>query len=205
MPSSLRPDLAAPTVAPLEPSTRLLLGPGPSSVHPRVLRAMATPLLGYLDPEFLTLLDETQALLRHVFQTQNAWTLPVSGTGMAGMETLLANLLRVPSIVFAVNKLDAVEDPHVAFTNIRAALLAFTEAARIEARGIIPISALKGHNVVEAQPGWCGYEGLSLLQWLEQLDVTPPETDEAFSFPVQWVEKFSSSSDTSQGRRVFWG
>lgn len=79
--------------AELSPSPRLLLGPGPSSVHPRVLRAMATPLLGYLDPEFLQLLDETQALLRDTFQTENAWTLPVSGTGMAGMETLLANLL----------------------------------------------------------------------------------------------------------------
>ena len=77
----------------LSPSPRLLLGPGPSSVHPRVLRAMSTPLLGYLDPEFLQILDDTQALLRYVFQTQNAWTLPVSGTGMAGMETLLANLL----------------------------------------------------------------------------------------------------------------
>jgi alanine-glyoxylate transaminase/serine-glyoxylate transaminase/serine-pyruvate transaminase len=80
-------------VSELNPSPRLLLGPGPSSVHPRVLRAMATPLLGYLDPEFLTLLDETQALLRHAFQTANTLTLPVSGTGMAGMEALLANLL----------------------------------------------------------------------------------------------------------------
>jgi sulfate adenylyltransferase subunit 1 len=70
---------------------------------------------------------------------------------------------------------------------------------------VVPISALKGHNVVEAQPGWCGYHGLSLLALLEQLDVTPAETGEAFAFPVQWVEKFSSSSDTSQGRRVFWG
>jgi alanine-glyoxylate transaminase / serine-glyoxylate transaminase / serine-pyruvate transaminase len=77
----------------LNPSPRLLLGPGPSAVHPRVLRAMSTPLLGYLDPEFLKLLDETQALLRYVYQTENAWTLPVSGTGMAGMEALLANLL----------------------------------------------------------------------------------------------------------------
>jgi sulfate adenylyltransferase subunit 1 len=59
--------------------------------------------------------------------------------------------------------------------------------------------------VVEAQPGWCGYQGLSLLQLLEQLDVVAAETNEAFAFPVQWVEKFSSSSDTSQGRRVFWG
>ncbi|MEJ8839630.1 sulfate adenylyltransferase subunit 1 [Ramlibacter sp. AN1133] len=119
--------------------------------------------------------------------------------------TLLANLLRVPAIVFAVNKLDAVEDPTVAFTNIRDALERFTEAAGIHARAIVPISALKGHNVVEAQPGWCGYQGLSLLTLLEQLDVTPAETTEAFAFPVQWVEKFSSSSDTSQGRRVFWG
>jgi sulfate adenylyltransferase subunit 1 len=119
--------------------------------------------------------------------------------------TLLANLLRVPAIVFAVNKLDAVEDPTVAFTNIRGALGTFTEAAGVHARAIVPISALKGHNVVEAQPGWCGYHGPSLLQLLEQLDVTPAETTEAFAFPVQWVEKFSSSADTSQGRRVFWG
>jgi alanine-glyoxylate transaminase/serine-glyoxylate transaminase/serine-pyruvate transaminase len=82
-----------PTYPELNPSPRLLLGPGPSSVHPRVLRAMATPLLGYLDPEFLKLLDETRDLLRYVFQTNNEWTLPVSGTGMAGMETVLANLL----------------------------------------------------------------------------------------------------------------
>ena len=77
----------------LDPSPRLLLGPGPSSAHPRVLRAMSTPLLGYLDPEFLKMLDETQDLLRYVFQTGNELTLPVSGTGMAGMEAVLSNLL----------------------------------------------------------------------------------------------------------------
>jgi sulfate adenylyltransferase subunit 1 len=119
--------------------------------------------------------------------------------------SLLVNLLRVPSIVFAVNKLDAVEDPTIAFNNISGALQAFTSAAGIEVRAIVPISALKGHNVVEGQPGWCGYQGPSLLQLLEQLDVVAAETDEPFAFPVQWVEKFSSSSDTSQGRRVFWG
>lgn len=119
--------------------------------------------------------------------------------------TLLANLLRVPSIVFTVNKLDAVDDATTAFHNIRAALEKFTQAAGVKAHAIIPISALKGHNVVEAKPGWCGYEGLSLLQVLELLDVTPAECSEAFAFPVQWVEKFSSSADTSQGRRVFWG
>jgi sulfate adenylyltransferase subunit 1 len=119
--------------------------------------------------------------------------------------SLLVNLLRVPSILFAVNKLDAVEDPELAFRHIAGALAGFAEAAGIAVRAIVPISALKGQNVVEPAPGWCGYEGLSLLQWLEQLDVASTEADEPFAFPVQWVEKFSSSSDTSQGRRIFWG
>ena len=119
--------------------------------------------------------------------------------------SLLVNLLRVPSIVFAVNKLDAVEDSTLAFKNITAALAAFAKAARIPVKATVPVSALKGYNVVDAKPGWCGYEGLSLLQLLEHLPVTAAESTEAFSFPVQWVEKFSSSSDTSQGRRVFWG
>lgn len=119
--------------------------------------------------------------------------------------SLLVNLLRVPSIVFAVNKLDAVEDPVLAFKNIAAALAAFAQAARIPVKATVPVSALKGYNVVDAKPGWCGYEGLSLLQLLEHLPATSAESTEAFSFPVQWVEKFSSSSDTSQGRRVFWG
>ena len=59
--------------------------------------------------------------------------------------------------------------------------------------------------MVHASAGWCGYTGPSLLTLLEQLPVTAPETEVPFAFPVQWVEKFSSSSDTSQGRRVFWG
>lgn len=73
----------------LNPSPRLLLGPGPSQISPRVLRACATPLLGYLDPEYLRLMDETQTLLREVFQTQNEWTVCAPGTGMAGMEAAL--------------------------------------------------------------------------------------------------------------------
>ena len=119
--------------------------------------------------------------------------------------SLLVNLLRVPSIVFAVNKLDAVDNPALAFDHIRAALGEFASAAGIPVRAIVPISALKGHNVVHAHPGWCGYDGLSLLQLLEQLDVAGAETAEPLSFPVQWVEKFSASADTRQGRRVFWG
>lgn len=77
----------------LNPSPRLLLGPGPSPVHPRVLRAMAAPLIGYLDPEWFAIMEEEQALLRQVFLTQNELTLPMSGTGMTGMETALANFV----------------------------------------------------------------------------------------------------------------
>ena len=120
--------------------------------------------------------------------------------------SLLVNLLRVPSIVFTVNKLDAVQDPTVAFENISAALIAFAQAAKIPVKAIVPISALIGYNVVDAKPGWCGYEGPSLLELLEHLPATAAETQEAFAFPVQWVEKTSSSSsNTAQGRRVFWG
>ena len=128
--------------------------------------------------------------------------------------SLLVNLLRVPSIVFAVNKLDALEDASrpetagqaaLAFANISHALEAFAQAAGIRVTAIVPISALKGHNVVESVEGWCGYEGPSLLELLEQLPATPADTEAPFAFPVQWVEKFSSSSDTSQGRRIFWG
>ncbi len=119
--------------------------------------------------------------------------------------SLLVNLLRVPSIVFAVNKLDAVEDATLAFNNISAALAAFAQAAKIPVTATVPVSALKGFNIVDGTPGWCGYEGPSLLALLEHLPATPAETDEAFSFPVQWVEKFSASADTSQGRRIFWG
>ena len=118
---------------------------------------------------------------------------------------LLVSLLRVPSIVFAVNKLDALDDGALAFDQISAALRAFTAAAGITVTAIVPISALKGHNVVTPAPLWCDYDGPCLLDILEELPVTPAETTLPFTFPVQWVEKFSASSDTSQGRRVFWG
>src|SRR3989337_3482126 len=77
----------------LNPSPRLLLGPGPSLVHPRVLRAMATPLIGHLDPDFLTILAELRSMLQTFFQTENELTLAVSGTGTAAMEAALSNLI----------------------------------------------------------------------------------------------------------------
>jgi alanine-glyoxylate transaminase/serine-glyoxylate transaminase/serine-pyruvate transaminase len=77
----------------LDPPARLLLGPGPSPVHPRVTRALAAPALGHLDPALLKLLEEARVLLRRVFRTTNPRTLAVSGTGMAGMEAVLGSLL----------------------------------------------------------------------------------------------------------------
>jgi alanine-glyoxylate transaminase/serine-glyoxylate transaminase/serine-pyruvate transaminase len=78
---------------PLNPSPRLLLGPGPCDVHPRVLSVMTTPLLGHFDPQFLEIMNEVQEMLRQTFQTRNALTFPVSATGMAGMETCMVNVL----------------------------------------------------------------------------------------------------------------
>ncbi len=77
----------------LNPSPRVLLGPGPSDIHPRVLSAMATPLVGHLDPQFLEMMNDTQDMLRQAFLTSNLLTFPVSATGMGGMETCLVNLL----------------------------------------------------------------------------------------------------------------
>ena len=94
----------APQFSDLNPSPRILLGPGPSMVAPRVLRALSTPLVGHLDPEFLILMNEVQQLLRYVFQTENELTIPVSGTGSAGMESALCNFIEPGDrVLIAVN------------------------------------------------------------------------------------------------------
>jgi alanine-glyoxylate transaminase/serine-glyoxylate transaminase/serine-pyruvate transaminase len=88
----------------LIPPRRLLLGPGPSMVHQRVLRAMATPLLGHLDPAFLTVMNDIQGLLRHVFATANQFTLAISGTGSAGMEAAIVNVVEPgEAVIVGVN------------------------------------------------------------------------------------------------------
>lgn len=76
-----------------DPSARILLGPGPSMTHPRVIRALSAPTVGHLDPELLALYAEEQELLRTVFQTKNEWTFALSGTGTSGMEAALMNLV----------------------------------------------------------------------------------------------------------------
>ena len=88
----------------INPGERLLMGPGPSDVPARVLQAMAAPCIGHLDPYFLGTMNETQQLLRHLFQTQNALTIPVSATGSAGMEACFVNLVECgDEVVVAVN------------------------------------------------------------------------------------------------------
>jgi alanine-glyoxylate transaminase/serine-glyoxylate transaminase/serine-pyruvate transaminase len=86
------------------PAERILLGPGPSPVPQRVLRALAAPTLGHLDPQYLAIMDETCEFLRQIFRTTNALTFPVSGTGMAGMECVATNLIEPgDEIIVCVN------------------------------------------------------------------------------------------------------
>ena len=88
----------------LQPAARFLLGPGPSNVHPRVMKAMLSPVVGHLDPDFVRVMEDLKKLLRAVFQTINEITFPVSGTGSAGMETVIANLIEDgDEVVIGVN------------------------------------------------------------------------------------------------------
>jgi len=88
----------------LQPSARVLLGPGPSNIHPRVMKAMLSPVVGHLDPDFVRVMEDIKKLLRIVFQTSNEITFPVSGTGSAGMEAAMANLIEDgDEVVVAVN------------------------------------------------------------------------------------------------------
>src|SRR5215216_2103682 len=80
-------------------SERILMGPGPCNPYPEVVAAMGRPMLGHLDPEFVALLDETCERLRQVFRTANPLTLPISGTGSAGMEAAFVNVVRPGDVV----------------------------------------------------------------------------------------------------------
>jgi sulfate adenylyltransferase subunit 1 len=127
--------------------------------------------------------------------------------------SLLLKLLRVPTIVFVVNKLDLVDDTSLAFQNISLAIQSFCKVAGLTTHSIIPISALLGFNVVtQKQDGWAGYTGPSLLNILEDLPTNhTPENDhkQALYLPVQWVEKMTDTKNTQtntrQSRRILWG
>ena len=89
------------TLAPLNPPRRLLFGPGPTMVDPRVYQVLSKPLVGHLDPYFIQVLEDVQQLLKGVFGIKEGFTIAISGTGSAGMEAAVANLIE-PGMKFAV-------------------------------------------------------------------------------------------------------
>jgi len=126
---------------------------------------------------------------------------PVKLLPQTRRHALLAQMLRVPSIVFAVNKLDAVEQTQAAYEAVRRALLDFAEQAGIVPAGIIPVSALRGDNVtLPLDAPW--YDGPSLLQLLESLPTTQERTEGAMLLPVQYVARDDGDANPT---RVFWG
>jgi sulfate adenylyltransferase subunit 1 len=115
---------------------------------------------------------------------------------------LLAQLLRLPSIVFAVNKLDAVADAAAAYAAVSRALEAFAGEAGFEHAGVVPVSALRGDNVTAPlNAPW--YRGPSLLQLLERLPAAPERVDAPFSLPVQYVAR--QGDGVGEQPRVLWG
>ena len=124
----------------LEPPHRILMGPGPSNVDYRVYRALTTPIIGHLDPEFLKIMDGVQEKLRRVFRTSNPVTIPVSGTGSAGMEAALVNFIEPgdPVVVcvggvFADRMCDIAERAGARLLRVEAEWGTATDPARVEA------------------------------------------------------------------------
>jgi sulfate adenylyltransferase subunit 1 len=127
---------------------------------------------------------------------------PVVLLAQTRRHTLLARLLRVPSIVFAVNKLDAVDDPAQAYGAVRDALLAFAQQANVDVAGVIPVSALRGDNVTQPlDADW--YDGPSLLQLLESLPAAQERKDGDLLIPVQYVAR--EGEGTGNQPRTLWG
>ncbi len=127
---------------------------------------------------------------------------PVPLLAQTRRHALLAHLLRVPSIVFAVNKLDAVADPAQAYAAVRDALLGFAEHAGIRVAGIVPVSALRGDNVTQPlDAAW--YDGPSLLQLLESLPTAQERKDGDLLVPVQYVAR--EGEGTGNQPRTLWG
>lgn len=119
--------------------------------------------------------------------------------------SLLAQLLRVPSLVFAINKIDALDDPGAGFAKVKTALDKFAAAAGLNVAATVPVSALRGDNVTQPldAPWW---NGESLLQVLERLPTLSERTDAPLSLPVQYVQKDAyQSQGTGVQPRVLWG
>jgi sulfate adenylyltransferase subunit 1 len=131
---------------------------------------------------------------------------PVALLPQTRRHALLAQLLRVPSIVFAINKIDALDDPQPAFEAVSRALQAFAREAGIEVAAIVPVSALRGDNVTRPlQAPW--YSGPSLLQLLHSLPTTQERVDGALLLPVQYVarEAGEQADGTGHQPRTLWG
>ena len=118
----------------------------------------------------------------------------------------------MPSIVFAINKLDAIEeDTETAFHNVKASLEAFAQQAGIAVKGVIPVSALRGDNVTTPSANWPWYQGPTLLHVLEGLPSTDERHEGALLHPVQYVTRDSvgegeaTASGTGHQYRAFWG
>ena len=123
----------------------------------------------------------------------------------------LCSAFDVPSVVFAVNKLDAVEDPAAALSSISSSIESFCQASRIRPRAVVPVSALLGLNVAGRAPaGWAGFDGPCLLEILEGL---PTLADEArarsarapLALPAQWIQRRGAPQAPGASARVAWG
>ncbi|WP_088279296.1 sulfate adenylyltransferase subunit 1 [Ideonella sp. A 288] len=172
------------------PRRKFIIADAPG--HEQYTRNMVTAAAG--SDAAVVLVDITKLDWRHR---------PVALLPQTRRHALLAHLLRVPSIVFAVNKLDAVDDPQAAFEAARDALLAFVREARLSGlSGIVPVSALRGDNVaLPMDSGW--YRGPSLLQLLESLPTTQERTQGEMLLPVQYVAR--EGDGTGHQPRTFWG
>ncbi len=135
-------------------------------------------------------------------------TQPVALLAQTRRHALLAHLLRVPNIVFAINKLDAVENPGPAFAAVSEALQAFALEARLEASAIVPVSALRGDNVIQhvsvQSNDWASwYRGPSLLQVLEALPAADESHDGPLAIPLQYIA--NEGEGTGHQPRTLWG
>ncbi len=175
------------------PSRKFIIADAPG--HEQYTRNMVTAAAG----------SDAAVVLVDITKLDTSAT-PVVLLPQTRRHALLAQLLRVPSIVFAVNKLDAVQDPAQAFKAVAQALEAFAAEAGFAHAGIVPVSALRGDNVTTPlHVDW--YQGPSLLQLLETLPVVQEATAEAFSLPVQYVARHVSREGQGAGEqpRVLWG
>ena len=135
-------------------------------------------------------------------------TRPVTLLAQTRRHALLAHLLRVPNIVFAINKLDAVDDAGAAFAAVSEALRAFAVEAGLDAGAIVPVSALRGDNVTQPVAGQLNgwqhwYAGPSLLQILEQLPAAEESHDGPLAVPLQYIAK--EGDGTGHQPRTLWG